>query len=128
MEIVAADIGGTHARFAIAEVADRRVVSLGQTLTVKTADHASLQTAWEAFARESGRPLPKAAGLAVAAPIAGGLGLKLADILPHSGFGSRFMAKGRFEHRMAVIPVKLVTHPQPGLFGAAAAFAEGHAR
>lgn len=317
MEIVAADIGGTHARFAIAEVADGRVVSLGQTLTVKTADHASLQTAWEAFARESGRPLPKAAGLAVAAPIAGdvlyltnnpwivrpaliksklgvddftlvndfgamghavaqldsshfrhlhgpdvplpkdgvisivgpgtglgvaqilrghgtyrvvetegghidfapldriedailarlrqryrrvsverivsgpglrniydalaaiegrpveanddtalwtaaleggdslaaaaldrfclslgsvagdialaqganavaiagGLGLKLADILPHSGFGSRFMAKGRFERRMAAIPVKLVTHPEPGLYGAAAAYA-----
>ncbi len=317
MEIVAADIGGTHARFAIAEVADGRVVSLGQALTVKTADHASLQTAWEAFARQSGKPLPKAAGLAVAAPIAGdvlhltnspwiirpasiksrlnlddftlvndfgamghavaqldssyfrhlhgpevalpedgaisivgpgtglgvaqllrrhgryhvvetegghidfapldriedailsrlrqryrrvsverivsgpglhniyealaaiegrpvesnddtalwtsalqggdslataaldhfclslgsvagdialaqgasavviagGLGLKLADILPHSGFGSRFMAKGRFEHRMAAIPVKLVTHPEPGLYGAAAAFA-----
>ena len=27
---------------------------------------------------------------------------------------------------MAAIPVKVITHPQPGLFGAAAAFAEEH--
>jgi glucokinase len=27
---------------------------------------------------------------------------------------------------MASIPVKAITHPQPGLFGAAAAFAEEH--
>ncbi|MEG3596857.1 MAG: glucokinase, partial [Pseudomonadota bacterium] len=31
--------------------------------------------------------------------------------------------KGRFAELMAGIPVKLITHPQPGLFGAAAAFA-----
>ena len=35
----------------------------------------------------------------------------------------RFVAKGRFERRMAELPVLLITHPQPGLFGAAAAFA-----
>jgi glucokinase len=35
--------------------------------------------------------------------------------------------KGRFENFMAAIPVKLITHPQPGLFGAAAAFARRHA-
>ena len=55
--------------------------------------------------------------------IAGGLGLRLADHLPRSGFGERFAAKGRFEGLMARIPVKLLTHPQPGLYGAAAAFA-----
>ena len=27
---------------------------------------------------------------------------------------------------MATMPVKLITHPQPGLFGAAAAFAQEH--
>jgi glucokinase len=27
---------------------------------------------------------------------------------------------------MAAMPVKLITHPQPGLFGAAAAFAQEH--
>ena len=29
---------------------------------------------------------------------------------------------------MAAMPVKLITHPQPGLLGAAAAFAMEHAR
>ena len=55
--------------------------------------------------------------------IAGGLGLRIRDRLAHSGFGERFVAKGRFRERMEAIPVKLITHPQPGLFGAAAAFA-----
>ncbi len=59
--------------------------------------------------------------------IAGGLGLRIKDILLRSGFDQRFRAKGRFEKLMAAIPVKLITHPQPGLFGAAAAFASEHA-
>lgn len=58
--------------------------------------------------------------------IAGGLGLRIADHLPSSGFRDRFIAKGRFERRMDAIPVKLITHPQPGLFGAAAAFADAY--
>jgi glucokinase len=60
--------------------------------------------------------------------IAGGLGLRVRAALAGSGFASRFRAKGRFEAMMAEIPVKLITHPQPGLFGAAAAFARDHAR
>ncbi len=58
--------------------------------------------------------------------IAGGLGLRLADHLPRSGFNERFVAKGRFESLMSGVPVHLITHPQPGLFGAAAAFASTH--
>ena len=58
--------------------------------------------------------------------IAGGVGQRLAEYLPRSGFRDRFIAKGRFERRMDEMPVKLVTHPQPGLFGAAAAFAREH--
>lgn len=58
--------------------------------------------------------------------IAGGLGYRLRDHLPHSGFAERFRAKGRFAELMASIPVKLIVHPQPGLFGAAAAFAAEH--
>lgn len=317
-EIVAVDIGGTHARFAIARVEEGRVVALGEVCTLKTADHASLQTAWEDFAARIGRPLPRAVGIAFAGPvggevlkltnnpwvvrpalipeklrvdryilvndfgavahavaqlgedqfrhlcgpdrplpaegvisivgpgtglgvaqlvrregryhvietegghidfapldaiedkilaclrgsyrrvsveriaagmgltnihkalstlegrsveardekelwaaalagedslaaaaldryclslgavagdmalahgagaviIAGGVGLRIADHLPRSGFRDRFIAKGRFERRMDELPVKLITHPQPGLFGAAAAFAE----
>ena len=58
--------------------------------------------------------------------IAGGLGLRIKDVLLRSGFAERFRAKGRFEAMMAAIPVKLITHPQPGLFGAAAAYAMEH--
>ena len=310
MQLVSVDIGGTHARFAIAEVENGRVVSLGEPVTLKTAEHASLQTAWQHFASIHGTPLPKAAALSVASPItgdiirltnnpwvirpsliperlgadiytvindfgavghavaqlpaedfehlcgpdlalpeqgvttvcgpgtglgvaqvfktsdryhvlategghvdyapldgiedafvkrlrrqftrvstericsgpgivaiyetlddkaiwtealdgtdsialaaldrfclslgavagdlalahgakavviAGGLGLRIKDKLIRSGFDQRFVAKGRFQTLMAGIPVKLITHPQPGLFGAAAAFAQEHA-
>jgi glucokinase len=58
--------------------------------------------------------------------VAGGLGLRIRDTLLRSGFAERFRAKGRFEQLMASLPVKLITHPQPGLFGAAAAFAKEH--
>jgi glucokinase len=58
--------------------------------------------------------------------IAGGVGLRLADYLPKSGFRDRFIAKGRFERRMDEMPVKLITYPEPGLYGAAAAFAREH--
>lgn len=60
--------------------------------------------------------------------IAGGVGARIADHLPLSGFAGRYTAKGRFEARMAQISVKLITHEQPGLLGAAAAFAERHCR
>jgi glucokinase len=321
MEVVAVDIGGTHARFAVADVAEGRVVSMAEPVTQKVAEHPSLQLAWQAFGATLGRPLPKAAAIAVASPvggeiikltnnpwiirpaliperlgaetwtvvndfaaighavaqldgaaflhlcgpeeplpargaitvcgpgtglgvaqvfrhdggyhiiategghidfapldaiedafvkrlrrefnrvsterivagpaivaiyetlaelegravprytdkqlwdlafegkdslavaaldrfclslgavagdlalthgptgvvIAGGLGLRLKDHLLQSGFGERFVAKGRFRNLMASIPVKLITHPQPGLYGAAAAFAQEHA-
>jgi glucokinase len=318
VELVAADIGGSHARFAIADVEGGQVTSLGEAITFRTVEHASLQTAWATFSEQLGRPLPRAAAIAVACPIAGemlkltnnpwiirpamigqrlgldrvtlindfcavghavvrvgpeylrhlcgpdvplpqqgvisilgpgsglgvahvlrrggcthvvecegghidfapldeiedmilarlreryrrvsaerivsgsglaniyeglaaiegravktgdnkalwtsaigggdslavaaldrfclalgsvagdialvhganavviagGLGLRIAHLLPNSGFAGRFAAKGRFESRMASIPVRVITHPQPGLFGAAAAFAE----
>ena len=58
--------------------------------------------------------------------IAGGLGYRLREHLPRSGFAERFRAKGRFGTLMSSIPVKLIVHPQPGLFGAAAAFVAEH--
>ncbi len=58
--------------------------------------------------------------------IAGGLGYRIRDTLTKSGFASRFTAKGRFAGLMATLPVRLITHPQPGLLGAAAAFAQQH--
>ena len=71
MQVVAVDIGGTHARFAIAEVESGRVRSLGDPVTLKTAEHASLQTAWQHFAAMQDGPLPRATGIAVASPIGG---------------------------------------------------------
>jgi glucokinase len=71
MEIVAVDIGGTHARFAIAEVDVGRVVRLDEPVTQKTSEHGSLQLAWQAFGEALGRPLPRAAAIAIASPING---------------------------------------------------------
>ena len=59
--------------------------------------------------------------------IAGGVGRRLRNFLPQSGFAERFVTKGRFTEAMAALPVKLITHPEPGLLGAAAAFARGAA-
>ena len=72
-QIVSVDIGGTHARFALAEVEGGRVVELGEAVTLKTAEHASFQTAWEDFGRISRAPLPKAASIAIAGPVDGEL-------------------------------------------------------
>jgi len=58
--------------------------------------------------------------------LAGGLTNRLRDLIPASAFHARFCDKGRYRARHEGIPVKLVTHPQPGLFGAAAAFAKEH--
>ncbi len=69
MEVAAVDIGGTHARFAIAEVEGGRVVHMGEPVTQKTAEHGSLQLAWQAFCATLGRPAPRALAIAVASPI-----------------------------------------------------------
>lgn len=71
MQVVAVDIGGTHARFALAEVDGGRVVALGEAVTLKTAEHASFQLAWQEFERLSGGNLPSAAAIAVAGPVGG---------------------------------------------------------
>ncbi|MDT7535057.1 glucokinase [Sphingobium sp. SA2] len=56
--------------------------------------------------------------------LAGGLTQRMRDFLPHSGFHTRFKAKGRFESLMASVPIRLAVHDEIGLFGAAAAFRE----
>lgn len=69
MRLVAVDVGGTHARFAIAEIADGKVAALGEAVTLKTADHASFQLAWHEFQRLSGGTLPRAVAMSVAGPV-----------------------------------------------------------
>lgn len=71
MDVVAVDIGGTHCRFAVAEIGNGPP-RLGPVTTLKTVEHASLRTAWAAFAAEHG-PLPDAAGIAVACPVGTGV-------------------------------------------------------
>ncbi|MGX7925150.1 glucokinase [Tsuneonella sp. HG094] len=71
MELVAVDIGGTHARFAIATVADDGRIDLGAVETLHTEDHASFQTAWEDFRYRRGGTLPRAVGMAIAGPVGG---------------------------------------------------------
>lgn len=70
MNLVAVDIGGTHARFALAEVEGGRVHHLGPETVLQTSGHATLQLAWDTFAAIAG-PLPRAAAIAIAAPIEG---------------------------------------------------------
>ena len=70
-QIVTVDIGGTHARFTIAEVEGGRVLSLGEATTLHTKDHASFQTAWQDFERQQGGTLPRAVAIAIAGPTRG---------------------------------------------------------
>ncbi len=71
MEIVAVDIGGTHARFAIARIGEDGAISLGEPVTQQTRDHASFQTAWESFAEQHGSALPRDVAIAIAGPVGG---------------------------------------------------------
>jgi glucokinase len=71
MRIVAADIGGTHARFALADLAPGERPRIGEMRKYRTRDFAGLVEAWTRFAGDSGGTLPRAAAIAVAAPIEG---------------------------------------------------------
>ncbi len=71
MKVIAVDIGGTHARFALAEV-EGNAVALGEVITLATRDFASFEVAWREFARRASEPLPEKAAIAVAAPVGKG--------------------------------------------------------
>ncbi len=51
--------------------------------------------------------------------IAGGMAPRFLDFLAASDFRSRFEAKGRYQAYNARIPTYVITHPNPGLLGAA---------
>jgi glucokinase len=57
-----------------------------------------------------------------AAVLASGLSPRIAPLLPRTDFVESLIAKGRYRALLADLPVWLLNHPQPGLFGAAAAF------
>ena len=70
-DLVAVDIGGTHARFACASVSGDGKITLDEPVTLKTGEHVSLLTAWEDFERRLGKPVPRAAAIALAGPVSG---------------------------------------------------------
>ena len=72
MRIAVADIGGTNARFAIAEVADGKVAALGDPVVLAAKDHAGLAEAWQAFGAKLDLPLPHQAVFGLAGPVTGG--------------------------------------------------------
>ena len=63
-ELVAVDVGGTHARFAIAELHGDRRPSLSEPRKYRTADYPGLAAAWAAFASDQGGTLPRPRRLA----------------------------------------------------------------
>ena len=63
---------------------------------------------------------------ASAVVLSGGVAQRQAARIAASGFYGRFTAKGRFRGLMESLPIKLITHPHPGLLGAAAAFLKEH--
>jgi glucokinase len=71
MRIVAADIGGTHARFALAELEPGQRPRLGEMRKYRTRDYPGLAQAWARFEKDNDGALPRAAALAIAAPIQG---------------------------------------------------------
>lgn len=68
-DIIAADIGGTNARFARASLDASGVPTLGTVRKYKVADFPSLQACWATFVRDEGGPLPRAASIAFATAI-----------------------------------------------------------
>ncbi|TZG26171.1 glucokinase [Sphingomonas montanisoli] len=73
MKLVAVDLGGTHARFALAEVEPGGRPQMGEARKYKTADYPDLSAAWAAFAKDCGCDLPSAASIAIAGPVEGEL-------------------------------------------------------
>ncbi len=57
--------------------------------------------------------------------IAGGIVPRFLPFLRSSGFRERFLAKGRFAAYLESVAIQVITHPHPGLLGAAVALHRG---
>ena len=68
-ELVAADIGGTNARFARATLDGRGAPTLGTVRKYKVAEYPSLQACWRAFLADEGGPAPERVSIAFATAI-----------------------------------------------------------
>ncbi len=68
-KIAVVDIGGTHARFAIAHMTGNDAITLEDVVKMRVDEHASLRLAWEVYANQIGQRLPKEGAIALAAPV-----------------------------------------------------------
>jgi glucokinase len=68
-DIVVADIGGTHARFAIATITPDRPPALRDRAILRVAEYPGIEAAWNAYAARCGGVLPRDAAIAVAGPV-----------------------------------------------------------
>lgn len=59
--------------------------------------------------------------------IAGGIVPRFLPFLRSSAFRERFLAKGRMATLLEAVPIQIITHPHPGLLGAACALRAGPA-
>jgi glucokinase len=57
--------------------------------------------------------------------VAGGIVPRFVPFLRSSAFRERFLAKGRFAAYLESVAIQVITHPQPGLLGAAVALRRG---
>ncbi len=73
LDIIVADIGGTHARFAIATLSDCEPIQLKQAITLKTSDFNCLASAMRSYIRLSGGSSIQDAAIAIAAPVSAGI-------------------------------------------------------
>ena len=71
VDLVCADIGGTHARFALATIDIDGGITLDTPETLPTRDFSDFGSAWNEYRRRKGGTLPRAAAFAVAAPTVG---------------------------------------------------------
>ena len=67
--VLVADIGGTHARFAVAKIADGHVRTINDDATLTVADYPDLVRAWRAYATGIDGPMPRHASFSIAGPV-----------------------------------------------------------
>ena len=106
MELVVIDVGGTHARFAVARLDE--AIELREPVVLRTANFASLEEAWSEFARRCGSPLPAAAVIAAAGPVRQGV-IKLTNA-PWTIQTDAFRAKLRLDKVILINDFAAVAH------------------
>ena len=106
------DIGGANARFAFAEPFNP-VLKLIANCAVET-----MNTFFSVLGSVAGK-VALTLGAQGGVHLAGGIAPPYIDLLTKSDFRARFLAKGRLADFNGEIATFVITHPAPGLLGAA---------